>query len=260
MSETTSTAPGTFCWIEAATADPICNRNFYTALFGWNTSERKTSDESPYFTAELGGKLIGGLGAQHEQARKRGAPPRWLSYVAVADVEASSKKAAALGATVLLPPHPMGLGSLSLLRDPTGAVLALWQSMRSMGPFLRGQPGALGWNELSTSDLDRAASFYSALFDWRPQVQRRGELVYTTFHLGDQPVGGMMPRPKELAGTPSEWNVYFAVADAEATVAKATMLQAKTLAPLHEVPGVGRFAFLRDPQGAAFAVITFAPS
>jgi predicted enzyme related to lactoylglutathione lyase len=253
MPETTKSAPGTFCWVEAATLDPVGNRNFYAALFGWHTTEMTASDGSPYFIADLGGKQVGGIGAQHQQARKAGASPRWLSYVAVADLEASTSKAVSLGATVLLPPHAMGPGQLSLLRDPTGAVLALWQSLQSMGTFVHGEPGSLGWNELATPDVDRARTFYTQLFDWRPEVQQMSELAYTTFYRGDEPVAGMSAQ----ADQGSAWSVYFAVADADATFTKARALDARVLTPLEDIPGIGRYGFLSDPQSAPFAIIQF---
>ena len=57
---------------------------------------------------------------------------------------------------------------------------------------------------------------------------------------------------------PPHWMLYFAVDDTDATVAKATELGARSLAPPMDIPGTGRFSILQDPQGAAFAIIKLA--
>ena len=57
-----------------------------------------------------------------------GAPSAWLAYVLVDDIAAATKKAKSLGATVMKDvTEVMGMGSLSILIDPTGAALGLWQ-------------------------------------------------------------------------------------------------------------------------------------
>ena len=56
-------------------------------------------------------------------------PPQWLAYVGVDDLEATTKRAKALGATVLQDVIEVGeYGSMSVIRDPTGAVIALWKA------------------------------------------------------------------------------------------------------------------------------------
>ena len=71
---------------------------------------------------------------------------------------------------------------------------------------------------------------------------------------------GMPPVQPEEVGIPPNWSPYFAVADCDETVAKAESLGGKLDFPPMEVPEVGRFTFLQDPQGAHFAIIQFAPS
>ena len=63
----------------------------------------------------------------------------------------------------------------------------------------------------------------------------------------------------EMAGVPPHWLVYFSVDDCDATAKKATELGASTIKPADDIPGVGRFAILQDPQGAAFAIIKTEP-
>jgi hypothetical protein len=80
-------------------------------------------------------------------------------------------------------------------------------------------------------------------------------MVYTTFKNGEVPAGGMMQITPDMGPSPSHWNIYFAVADCDATVAKNAELGGGKIMGPNEVPGVGRFAILKDPQGAVFSVI-----
>jgi len=257
---TTTTAPtGTFCWIELQSTDLPASRRFYGSLFGWETSE--VPGPQPYVMASHGSYNVAGLTVLGDEAKKMGAPPNWLSYIAVDDAAASAKKIAALGGTVLAGPMEMGPGKMVVAQDPTGAVFAVWQQLRSMGTFQYGEPGSLGWNELSATNVDRAGSFYGGLFGWTPKTTEMPGMIYTTFMLGDTEAmaGGMMAQPKEMAGAPSMWTVYFSVADADKTVDAAKGLGATVLFPATDIPTIGRFAVLADPQGAAFSVIKFFP-
>jgi hypothetical protein len=75
------------------------------------------------------------------------------------------------------------------------------------------------------------------------------------FNNGEKNAGGMLKITPEMGAIPSNWLVYFAVDDCDAKVQKATELGASVMKPADDIPGVGRFAILTDPQGAAFAII-----
>ncbi len=259
MPEFANPVPGNFCWIENATNDPAAMKTFYGELFGWSYMEMNMPDGSAYAMANIGGKTTAGLMRLPEEAKKMGAPPSFQSYVAVTDAAASAKKATELGGKVLMGPMETGPGVMAVVQDPTGGVFSLWQQKQQMGTFLMGEPGSLGWVELATTDVDRAGKFYTNLFGWKPKAEQMGDMVYTVFNNGEVPVAGMMPQPKEMAGAPSAWTVYFAVSDCDAAVAKAKSLGGTPMGPPIDLPIVGRFAFLTDPQGAFFAVIKFAP-
>ena len=79
--------------------------------------------------------------------------------------------------------------------------------------------------------------------------------IYTIYKNGGVQAGGMMQIGKEMGPVPPHWAVYFAVDDCDATVAKAGSLGAKTIVPPTDIPEVGRFGIIQDPQGAVFAVI-----
>lgn len=254
MPEIQNPQTGHFCWVELQTTDPAGARKFYGGLFGW-TFEDMPMPAGTYTMAKIGGAQVAGLMALPEQAAKAGSPPFWGVYVAVDDVKVSTDAAAKLGAKVLMGPTPMGPGTFSVLADPAGGVFMLWRSQQSMGAFLYGDPGALVWNELISTNADVARSFYARLFGWKAEIQQMPNMAYTVFSSGSTQVAGLMAQPPDMEGAPSVWASYFAVADADAAFATALKLGAKALMPLTDIPEVGRFAWLQDPQGATFAIL-----
>lgn len=256
MPERTEYAPGTPSWTDLASPDLAASRQFYGSLFGWDFAEQDTGDPNyPYVVAQQGGKDVAGMMKLSPEMQAGGMPPVWSTYVTVSDVEASAAKASELGATVLQPPMDvMDAGRMAVVADPTGAVFCIWQPKASIGAQLVNEPNSLTWNELMTLDVDAAKAFYSALFGWNPQtMDMDGGMQYTMWMLGEGGVGGAMKPPME--GMPPFWGVYFAVADCDATVAKAKELGANLLNEPMDLPDVGRMAALMDPQGAAFSVI-----
>jgi uncharacterized protein len=143
--------------------------------------------------------------------------------------------------------------------DPTGAVFATWQSVQSMGTWLMGEPGSLGWNELISTNEDKAVSFYKGLFGWNADPTEVPGMTYTIFKQGETMIAGSMAQPKQMAGAPSLWGVYFSVADADKAAEKVAALGGKVLNPPMDIPNIGRFAVVADPQGATFSVIKFLP-
>ena len=84
-------------------------------------------------------------------------------------------------------------------------------------------------------------------------------MTYTIFKQGETMIAGSMAQPKQMAGAPSVWGVYFSVADADKAAEKVTALGGKVLNPPMDIPNIGRFAVVADPQGAVFSVIKFLP-
>lgn len=119
--------------------------------------------------------------------------------------------------------------------------------------------GRLVWHELMTNDPEAAQTFYKKVIGWGTQPWE-GNIDYTMWMAGDVPVGGVMNLPEEAAksGAPPNWLTYVEVPDADETVAQAKSLGAQVLAGPQDIPQVGRFAVLQDPQGAVFAIITSA--
>ena len=113
------------------------------------------------------------------------------------------------------------------------------------------QPGHVSWNELVTTDVAAAKTFYTGLFGWKTEAFGSG-MDYTLFKKGDTMVGGMMKCPQP--GAPAHWLAYVTVEDVDAAAAKAGKLGGKMVAPPFDVPEVGRIAVVLDPQGAAIGL------
>jgi len=250
-------APGTFCWFDLATTDPGAAKGFYTAVFGWTAEDLPTDVGPPYTLFAYETKGVCGA---YPLAPGQGEHPYWLSYVCVADLDATVAAAQSLGGQVAMPPMDvMEEGRLAVIQDPTGAHLGLWQPRRHQGAALCNAPGAPSWNELQTHDLEAAAAFYRGLFGWTLKpFEGFMDGAYKIFVLDGREVGGMLAIGDDWGPVPPNWTIYFGVRDCDATVAKVEWLGGLVLAPAMEVEGVGRFAHLQDPQGAVFAVIAHA--
>lgn len=256
MQESVEFKPGTFCWVELGTTDGEAAKKFYTQLFEWDFVDNPVGPSGVYTILKQNGKDVGALYQMPTEMTSNGVPPHWMSYISVANADESAAKAKSLGATLMKEPFDVyTMGRMAVIQDPTGAMFALWQPGTHRGAGIVNTPNSLCWNELATRDTAKAGEFYSGVFGWDKNVQQMGPMTYTSFMNGDRPAGGMYEPGPELGDMPPNWMVYFAVADADATLARATELGGKSCAPVMDVPGVGRMAVMTDPQGAAFAVI-----
>jgi predicted enzyme related to lactoylglutathione lyase len=111
--------------------------------------------------------------------------------------------------------------------------------------------GEFSWNELLTTDVAAAKTFYAGLFGWTGQPFA-GPTEYTIFKQGDTMVGGLMKCPH--GGMPAHWLSYVTVADVDQTAAKAKSLGGQLVLAPFDVPTVGRVAVVTDPQGAAIGL------
>src|SRR3984957_15705918 len=114
--------------------------------------------------------------------------------------------------------------------------------------------GRFTGHELLTTDPAAAATFYAKVLPWRTQPSNMPG--YTIFMAGGAQVGGLMALPEDGAGTPAHWLVYVGTPNVDATVTQAQALGARVCKGATDIPNVGRFAVLADPQGATFAVFT----
>jgi predicted enzyme related to lactoylglutathione lyase len=114
--------------------------------------------------------------------------------------------------------------------------------------------GSFVWYELMTSDPAAAAAFYTKVVGWAAADSGMPGMSYTFVKAGETAIGGIMAIPEEAKamGAGPAWEGYIAVADVDAAAARAVAAGGKTHKAPEDIPGVGRFAVMADPQGATF--------
>jgi uncharacterized protein len=246
MPEMTRYEHGVPSWVDIGTPNPQAALAFYAGLFGWEGQDM--GEEAGHYTiVSKDGKQVAAISPAQDAG-----PPRWTTYINVDDVDSVTKNAeAAGGAIIVAPMDVMKAGRMAIFKDPTGAFIAAWQPGEHIGAQLVNEPGAMIWNELSTSDVAKSKVFYADTFGWG----WGGSDDYAEAQVAGRTIAGVTPRRPDLpADVPDHWLVYFGSADVDATVKKAADLGATVVAGPMDIPGTGRFAVLVDPQGAAFAL------
>jgi predicted enzyme related to lactoylglutathione lyase len=115
--------------------------------------------------------------------------------------------------------------------------------------------GAFSWFELATTDVDGAKKFYSELLGWDFTSMGPDMGNYDVINLNGVGIGGIMPK-QDMAPT-SMWGSVISVNDVDASAEKAQQLGGNVIVPLTDIPTVGRFCMIQDPQGAVFSIITY---
>jgi hypothetical protein len=242
---------GTPCWVDLGVGDIPKATAFYSGLFGWDIQELPP-EAGGYSMCMLDGRSVAGIGSQQDASM----PPFWTTYIASDDADATAAKVTAAGGQVLMEPFDvLDVGRMFVAIDPGGAAFGVWQARAHTGVGLANVPGALTWNENMSRNFDGNKAFYHQVFGYDYTDVGGGDMQYATLDLASGQVGGIGGiGPEQPAEMPAAWVSYFAVADADAAVAKATELGGSVIAPPFDIP-YGRMAVLADDQGAVFAIL-----
>ena len=117
-----------FVHVELNTTDVDKAKNFYIQLFNWKLEDMSMGPSGTYTMIGVGDGTGGGL----LKNPMPGVPSFWLAYVLVDDIRAATRRAAALGAKIVKDSIEVpDMGWLSIIQDPTGAALGLWQTKQS---------------------------------------------------------------------------------------------------------------------------------
>ena len=158
---------GAPCWADIFTTDPDKTRAFYGELFGWE-SEEPNPDLGGYFNFTKEGQLVAG-GMRNNGSS--GAPDLWTVYLAVENAEATVAVAPEHGGSVEFPAVQVAdLGSTSVLGDPGGARVGIWQPGLRKGFGMLNEPGAPAWFELHTREYNAPIAFYRDVFGGKRQL------------------------------------------------------------------------------------------
>ena len=115
-------------------------------------------------------------------------------------------------------------------------------------------PSKFVWYDVMTSDTKAAGSFYESVMGWDTRDSGMADRSYTIFSMGPARVGGLMPIPEEARamGARPGWMGYVGVHDVDACAARLKAAGGAVHRPPEDIPGVGRFCVVADPDGAAF--------
>ena len=254
------TSTSRFIWHDLMSTDRERALAFYRDLLGWSVQSIDMGVMGEYQMLHSGTQPFGGAVGMEAEA---GLPSHWISYVSCGDVDAVAAQAEQLGGKILHGPMDIpDVGRFAVALDPQGSAFSPMSALPGT-PAAPDSPsggvvpvGCPIWNELLTDDPGSATAFYTTLFGWDTQtmpMQDGG--TYTLLGRGPETphAGGLMKKPDMMPV--SAWVVYFHVADAAGTAAKAEELGGTVLVPVFTVPEVGQIAWLQDPSGAVFAIL-----
>ena len=248
-----ATAPvGAPTWIDLMTSDVEASRAFYGDLFGW-TSEQGGEEYGGYVTFARDRVPVAGAMQNQPQFDT---PDGWSVYLSTADAKATEAAILAHGGQIYATAMDvMDLGVMVVAADPTGATVCAWEPRQHPGFGVLAEPNAPGWFELHTREYDAAVRFYADAFGWATHTASdTAELRYTTLGEGDGQLAGIIDASAFLPeGVPSQWWIYFHVADADATLARVVELGGSVVEPAVDTP-YGRLATASDSTGAAFKI------
>jgi predicted enzyme related to lactoylglutathione lyase len=245
---------GFFVWYELLTTDIAAAKAFYGSVVGWGAEDASTA-EFAYILLTGGHGPVGGLMDLPAEARRMGATPRWVGYVAVDDVDARAERIKQLGGAIYVPPTDTNIGRIAVVADPQTATLALVKGLK-LGQRQQAdpdEPGCIGWHELYAADGNKAFAFYQALFDWRETKADSDPLPsYHLFAAGGRTIGGMFT--KHARAPVPFWVYYFNVGDIDMALRRVEQGGGRIALGPHDLPDDTGIARCIDPQGAMFAL------
>ena len=244
MGTRTEHRPGTFSWVDLTTSDAAGAKDFYGPLLGWEFDDNEIPGGGAYSMCKVGGENVAAIAPATESF-----PPHWNNYVTVASADDAAAKAKELGGEAIEDPFDvMEAGRMALLRDPTGAMLCVWEPRDAIGATRVNDPGCLTWNELHTPDPAQALEFYTGLFGWNTEeMSSENGPAYTIVKVGERTNGGVMTTQE---GEPPNWLPYLTVESRDRTADQAGELGGREIHRMDMEQG--RIAILADPQGAVF--------
>jgi predicted enzyme related to lactoylglutathione lyase len=116
--------PGTITWVDLTVGDAETLRDFYQAVAGW-VPDRVSMGAYADFAMTADGEAVAGI--CYARGANADLPPQWLIYVTVEDLDASIEACVKLGGSIVAPPRSFGGGRFCVIKDPAGAVCALYQ-------------------------------------------------------------------------------------------------------------------------------------
>jgi len=238
---------GRFVWFELLTKDIDKAKSFYLETLPWKVEPMSMQDGSTYQLLKASAPFGGFMSPRGD------VPTAWVSYVSVADVDATAKKIKKAGGTLHMDAFDVpGVGRMQPVSDPHGGMLCLFKGATGDPDKVEGL-GAVHWNELWTQDPEASLAFYEGVFGYTHDAMKMPNGTYYMLKHRDQMRGGMLQAPS--SDIPTMWLQYVTVADCDAALARAKKNGATIVAEPVDAQGVGRFGIFRDPLGGSIGVI-----
>ncbi|MEM8771767.1 MAG: VOC family protein [Pseudomonadota bacterium] len=125
MTEKKKQPIGSIGWRDLTVEDAAGVRDFYAAVTGWTVQATSMGDYDDYTMMAANGEPAGGV--CHARGPNEDLPPQWLMYVVVENLEKSLDEALKRGGAVVAKPRGLMGGKMAVVKDPAGAVVALWE-------------------------------------------------------------------------------------------------------------------------------------
>ena len=253
---------GDFIWYELMSADPEAAKTFYDEVVGWNIGSA-VADYNGYRMIERSdGKPAGGILPLTAEMQQHGARPTWLGYIHVADVDQAAREIDQDGGKLLMSHDIPNVGRIALVTDPSGAHFYIMKPIPPANDpdaksdvFSTNQAQHVRWNELSTTDQDRAVQFYTRHFGWTQQGDMdMGEFgKYQFIQANGVGIGAIMRKPPQIPV--SMWTYYIGVEDIDRAAEAIKSGGGQVMHGPMEIPG-GEFSLnALDPEGAPFGLV-----
>jgi len=256
--------PGKIIWRDLLTNDPAASQLFYGELFGWTFESvgfaSNLKDDSTYTLIRHNGKLIGGM-IDTLALNGRDDISQWVVLMSVENIDARARAVTAGGGKIITPPTDLqDRGHLALVRDAEGALLGLLETRDGDPGDSEAAAGDFLWDELWTTDVENASTFYNSLTGLSAGPIDRGPgeagaLAYRLLRAGDTPRAGIMPNP--LEGLDPVWVSYLRVESPAAIAARVAELGGRVIIEAGPRPLGGEVAFIAGPSGAGIALQTW---
>ena len=246
-------------WYDLVTPDLKAAEKFYAKVVGWKIADAGMPGMS-YSILSAGDVMVGGMMQSPKGSAEPDMQPHWNGHIHVPDVDQYTKRVVAAGGKICRDPSDIpGIGRFSVVADPHGATFIMFKpnSSESPKPVPPNTAGHIGWHELAAGDGKTAWNFYSKLFGWtKDRDLDMGKMgVYRIFATGGEAIGGMMTK---MPDTPKpRWLYYFEVDAIDAAGARVTKAGGKITMGPQQVPTSQWIVQCTDPQGAAFAMVSF---
>lgn len=247
--------PGKFVWADLFTNDPAAATKFYTGVFGWKATITDQNGKA-YTVFSNEGHPVAGLTPRNTANKKR--PSRWISYISVADINATLALANQAGGQTRAPAREFAQrGTQAIILDNEGSPIGLFQSSSGDSADDEPKPSDWNWFELYAKDPKATSTFYGKVFNYAvspdDRTERKNDYLLTS---DDIARGGVAPIPDREDAQPG-WLCVARVKNIEETITRVTALGGEVLLAPRTVAYESRFAIVADSTGGTIGLVEY---